>query len=241
MLRDTTTRGLSLGSISMRLRPSPGVSRTALPRSCSKASPHAWAPGASCDRHRGSRCATRRGPIPCTQQSRPSVGGIFHSPRDRRRARVKRTRLEHAHRRRKEDMVAVEWIEHELVHHRRNRRIIQPRAHRNPALSAIIAFVNSIPLCARIDRCRINRINCHRDHARMAHALGEIRPCLPPVARFIDVVVRGDVNDVRIFWVKLNNDDGIAAIAAREKQIQNGESRFYDFEEVRDRLRKATS
>ena len=30
-------------------------------------------------------------------------------------------------------------------------------------------------------------------------------------------------------------------LAAREKQIQNGESRFYDFEEVRDRLRKATS
>src|SRR4029079_10431465 len=45
----------------------------------------------------------------------------------------------------------------------------------------------------------------------------QIRPGLAPIARLIDIVVRRDVDDVRILRVELDNNNGIAATAARER------------------------
>jgi hypothetical protein len=50
--------------------------------------------------------------------------------------------------------------------------------------------------------------------------MGQIRPGLAPITRLIDVVVRRNVDDVRILRMKLDHDDGIAAIAAKERKAK---------------------
>jgi hypothetical protein len=44
----------------------------------------------------------------------------------------------------------------------------------------------------------------------------QIRPGLAPIASLKDVVGRRDVDDVRILRMKLDDDNRIAAIAAKE-------------------------
>src|SRR5688572_4972776 len=83
-------------------------------------------------------------------------------------------------------------------------------------LPAIVTLKDSITLRTRIHRGRVGRIDCHRNHARMAHPMRQIRPGLAPIARLVDVVVRRDVDDVGILRIELYNNNGIAAIAARE-------------------------
>jgi hypothetical protein len=54
----------------------------------------------------------------------------------------------------------------------------------------------------------------------MAHPFRQVRPGLAPIARLIDVVVCRDVDDVRILRIELDDNDGIAAIAAKERKAK---------------------
>src|SRR5688572_8005027 len=60
----------------------------------------------------------------------------------------------------------------------------------------------------------------------MTHVMRQVLPGLAPITRLINIVVRGDIQDVRIFRVKRNHNNGIAATTTR--QCENEQDKRYE-------------
>ena len=92
-------------------------------------------------------------------------------------------------------------------------------------LAAVRALIDRISHRACIDRGRQERI----DRERGDPSFGETRESLPgstAVARFIDGVIRGDVEDIRVCRMERDRDDRLALLLAAkrdEKQDQRKE------------------
>ena len=69
---------------------------------------------------------------------------------------------------------------------------------------------------ASIDSDRRSILRTPVEHPPILTDTSGLGEGLAAVARLIDIVVRGDVDDVRILRMQLNDDDGVAAIAADE-------------------------
>ena len=52
----------------------------------------------------------------------------------------------------------------------------------------------------------------------------EIRPSLTTVTSLIDVIIGRDINDVRVLWMELDENDGIATITACKRESENENS-----------------
>ena len=93
-----------------------------------------------------------------------------------------------------------------------------------------MALVDSVALRPSVNRRRIRRVNRHGDDAGMTHPLREIRPDLAAVAGLIDLIISRNVDDVGVLRMELNENDGIATIAAcdRGRKKEEGEQNLHE-------------
>ena len=82
-----------------------------------------------------------------------------------------------------------------------------------PMLSAVRTFVDGVGHRAGIDRCRELRIDCESCHTSCAETR-EPFPQLTLVARLIDGIVRGDIENVRVGRMQGDRDDCLALLLA---------------------------
>src|SRR5690349_7069686 len=98
----------------------------------------------------------------------------------------------------------------------------QPDVMRQPMLPAVRILIDRIPHRTGIDRGRQERI----DRERGDTARTETREPLPgstAIARLVNRVSRGHVEDIRVSRMQCNRDDGLALLLAAERGDQKGE------------------
>jgi len=110
------------------------------------------------------------------------------------------------------DRFTVTGIKGELIDDRHV--FLQAGVIWHPVLAAIRAFVYGIKHGAGIDGRGAFRIDGQREYAVRAQIRRHPFPGSSPVARFVDRLIRGDVQDARVRRMECNGYDGIARAAA---------------------------